>query len=69
VTVGTVALITGRQTVAFVQEFLATLKAAASEGAPFDEAFLRVKRSMLARGNPFVLSLVAYGDTGWKLMI
>lgn len=67
VTVGTVALITGRQTVDFVEHFLDALRAAADSKLPFDEAFLRVKREMLAEGNPFVLSLVAYGDSGWRL--
>jgi hypothetical protein len=67
ITLGTVALITGRQTVSFVERFLDALRAAAGDGLPFDEALLRVKREMLAEGNPFVLSLVAYGDSGWRL--
>lgn len=67
VTLGTVALITGRQTVSFVERFLDALRAAADSQLPFDEAFLRVKREMLAEGDPFVLSLVAYGDSGWRL--
>ena len=67
VTLGTVAMITGRQTVEFVDRFLSALRAAANDGLVFDEAFLQVKRSMLAEGNPFVLSLVAYGDSGWRL--
>ncbi|VDO17021.1 unnamed protein product [Brugia timori] len=69
VTVGTVALITGRQTVSFVQRFLDALRTAASQQMTFDEAFLQVKREMLADGNPFVLSLVAYGDSGWELQV
>jgi hypothetical protein len=68
-TVGTVALITGRQTVRFVQRFLDSLRAAALQKMPFDEAYLQVKREMLAEGNPFVLSLVAYGDSGWELEV
>lgn len=69
VTVGTLATIRGRQTVEFVKEFLKQLKKVAEEGLTFDEAMLRVKRQMLAKGNPFVLSLVAYGDTGWRIRI
>ena len=69
VTLGTVALITGRQSVTFVERFLLALQFAAKSGMPFDEALLRVKREMLASGNPFVLSLVSYGDSGWKLEI
>lgn len=69
VTVGTLATIRGRQTVEFVREFLAQLKDVAQQGLTFDEAILRVKRRMLAKGDPFVLSLVAYGDTGWRVRI
>ena len=67
VTIGTLATIRGRQTVEFVREFLAQLKQVAAEELTFDEAILRVKRRMLAKGDPFVLSLVAYGDTGWRV--
>lgn len=67
VTVGTLATIRGRQTVEFVREFVAQLKDVAQHGLTFDEAILRVKRRMLAKGDPFVLSLVAYGDTGWRV--
>ncbi|MGF6410086.1 hypothetical protein [Paraburkholderia sp. MM5482-R1] len=67
ITIGTVATIRGRQTVEFVRELLAELKAAASEERTFDEVFLLVKQRMLANGNPFVLSLVAYGNTGWRI--
>lgn len=66
-TVGTLATIRGRQTVEFVKEFLEQLRQVAEKELTFDEAILRVKRAMLARGNPFVLSLVAYGDTGWHV--
>ncbi len=69
VTVGTLATIRGRQTVEFVREFVAQLKQVAVEGLTFDEAILRVKRRMLAKGDPFVLSLVAYGDTGWRVQL
>jgi len=67
VTVGTLATIRGRQTVEFVREFIAQLKDVAQQELTFDEAILRVKRRMLAKGDPFVLSLVAYGDTGWRV--
>ena len=67
VTLGTLGMITGSQTVRFVEKLLAMMKSAAQQGANFDEAFLRVKRAMLAEGYPFVLSLIAYGNTGWRL--
>ena len=44
------------------------MKLAAAGGArTFDELFLAVKQRLLAKGDPFVLSLVAYGDTGWHV--
>ncbi len=68
VTIGTVATIRGRQTNDFVRELLAEMKLAAAGGArTFDELFLAVKQRLLAKGDPFVLSLVAYGDTGWRI--
>ncbi|MGF6410082.1 hypothetical protein [Paraburkholderia sp. MM5482-R1] len=67
VTIGTLATIRGRQTVEFIRELLVELKAVATEERTFDEVLLLVKRRMLAKGNPLVLSLVAYGDTGWKV--
>ena len=69
VTVGTLATIRGRQTVEFIKAFLEQLKRVAQEELTFDEAILRVKRRMLAKGDPFVLSLVAYGDTGWRVRL
>jgi hypothetical protein len=65
--VGTLATIRGRQTVNFVRTLLAALKASSGDSATFDEVFLRVKQQMLAEGDPFALSLIAYGDTGWRL--
>lgn len=67
VVIGTIALIRGRQTGAFVGALLAELRAATATGGTFDEVLLRVKRKLLAAGDPFVLSLMAYGDTGWRI--
>jgi hypothetical protein len=66
--IGTIATIRGRQTAAFVRALLAALReASANGGRTFDEVFLEVKRRLLAGGDPFVLSLLAYGDTGWHV--
>lgn len=65
---GTLATIRGRHAVPFLRELVAALQAAAQrEGATFGSALLEVKQRMLARGNPFVLALAAYGDAGWRL--
>lgn len=66
--IGTIATIRGRQVGAFVRTLLAELHNAAAGGSgTFDEVFLRVKQRLLAAGDPFVLSLMAYGDTGWRI--
>jgi hypothetical protein len=66
--IGTIATIRGRQTGAFIKALLAELKAAAADGTrTFDQVYLRVKQRLLARGDPFVLSLLAYGDAGWRI--
>jgi hypothetical protein len=66
-TIGTIATIRGRQACSFVRELLAELKLAADGAHTFDEVFLTVKQRLLAKGDPFVLSLLAYGDTGWRV--
>jgi hypothetical protein len=66
--IGTIATIRGRQTAAFVRSLLEALhEASTAGGRTFDEVFLDVKRRLLAGGDPFVLSLLAYGDTGWHV--
>ena len=65
--IGTIATIRGRQVGAFVRSLLAEMRNAAAAGGTFDEVFLRVKQRLLASGDPFVLSLLAYGDTGWRI--
>ena len=68
--IGTIATIRGRQVGAFVRALLTELRsAAAAGGGTFDEVFLRVKQRLLAAGDPFVLSLMAYGDTGWRIQV
>lgn len=66
--IGTIATIRGRQTGAFVRALMAELRSAAADGdRTFDQVFLRVKQRLLAGGDPFVLSVLAYGDTGWRI--
>ena len=65
---GTLSVIRGRHAVRFCQRLLSALKETSSHpGATFGEALLEVKRTMLAEGDPFVLTLAAYGDAGWRL--
>jgi len=66
--VGTLATIRGRRTVGFVRELMSALESQTGAGErTFGDAFLEVKRRLLAQGDSFVLSLVAYGDAGWRL--
>jgi hypothetical protein len=65
--IGTIATIRGRQVGAFVRALLGEMRSAAAGGGTFDEVFLRVKQRLLAGGDPFVLSLLAYGDSGWRI--
>jgi hypothetical protein len=62
--IGTLSPIRGRRAVPFVKELLTALSA---ENTTFGEAFLKVRRKLLATGDPFALTLVSYGDTDWIL--
>lgn len=64
--IGTLAIIRGRRTVAFVSELLSGVRTAAGTNKTFGEVFLECKRKLLANGDGFVLSLTAYGDVGWR---
>ncbi|MCC6196745.1 MAG: hypothetical protein IT518_20010 [Burkholderiales bacterium] len=64
--IGTIATIRGRQTTAFIKALLAEL-GAADGTRTFDQVFLRAKQRLLAAGDPFVLSVLAYGDSGWRI--
>lgn len=64
--IGTIATIRGRQCTAFIKALLAELRQA-DAAATFDQVFLRAKQRLLAAGDPFVLSVLAYGDSGWHI--
>lgn len=68
VVVGTLSLIRGRHATRFVGEFLAVMKKrAGTKNAMFGDVMLETKQTMLAAGDPFALTLVAYGDADWRL--
>lgn len=65
---GTLSTIRGRHAARFCAQLLAALKACgARPGATFGDVLLEVKQKLLAEGDPFVLTLAAYGDAGWRL--
>ncbi|HEU4888184.1 MAG TPA: hypothetical protein VFV49_09880, partial [Thermoanaerobaculia bacterium] len=68
IVVGTLSLIRGRHATRFVKEFVGALsKRVGTPDAVFGDVLLDVKRSMLAAGDPFALTLMAYGDADWRL--
>jgi hypothetical protein len=66
IVIGTLATIHGTHASRFVRVLLGKIKSK-SNGRPFDEILLEVKREMLAEGEPFVLSLAAYGHSSWRI--
>lgn len=66
IVLGTLATIHGTHASRFVRVLLGKIRSN-SNGRPFDEILLEVKREMLAEGEPFVLSLVAYGHGSWRI--
>jgi len=76
IVVGTLSLIRGRHATRFVKEFVSALSKRAgtqngtrdgTQDAVFGDVLLDAKRSMLAAGDPFALTLIAYGDADWRL--
>ncbi|HKR65164.1 MAG TPA: hypothetical protein VJZ00_15645, partial [Thermoanaerobaculia bacterium] len=68
IVVGTLSVIRGRHATRFVKEFVSALaQRAGTPDAVFGDVLLDIKRSMLAAGDPFALTLMAYGDADWRL--
>ena len=63
----TLTPVLGRHAVPVANVLLSELKRAAEDRETFGDALLRLRRSALAAGLPMALSLVAYGDAGWRL--
>jgi hypothetical protein len=60
--------ILGRQATLLASEIVSVLKELeAGNGATFGEAMLAVRRRMLRKGYPMVLSITSYGDADWRL--
>ncbi|MDR3703144.1 MAG: hypothetical protein P4L56_26095 [Candidatus Sulfopaludibacter sp.] len=61
-------LILGRQATVLAAQFVAVLKKmSAQKGATFGDVMLAVRRAMLRKGYPMVLSVSAVGDADWRL--
>lgn len=66
IVLGTLATVHGTHATRFVRALLGKIHLRGT-GRPFDEILLEVKREMLAEGEPFVLSLAAYGHSSWRI--
>jgi len=64
---GTLSTIRGRRAADFVRALLSALKEHQTDGKSFGDVFLETKRRLIAKGDGFALSLVAYGDVRWRL--
>jgi hypothetical protein len=61
-------MILGRQATILAEQFVAVLKKmSANKGSTFGDVMLAVRRLMLRKGYPMVLSVTAWGDAGWRL--
>ncbi|HYP06324.1 MAG TPA: hypothetical protein VER03_08800, partial [Bryobacteraceae bacterium] len=68
VVVTTSTLVLGRQATILAAEFAAVMnKLYGQKGATFGQVMLTVRRNMLRKGYPMVLSVSAYGDADWRL--
>jgi hypothetical protein len=63
VVLGTISTILGRHAASFAIELLKALKDESGKGTKFGDVLLGVKRRRVAAGDPFALSLAAYGDS------
>ncbi len=66
IVLGTLATVHGTRATRFARTLLEKIKTKGT-GRAFDEILLEVKREMLADGDPFVLSLAAYGNSAWRI--
>jgi len=65
---GTLSVIRGRHATRFVERFMKALSRwSGVRDATFGDALLETKRAMLADGDPFAVTLIAYGDADWRL--
>ena len=62
VVIGTLSIVLGRHAATFAIELLKLLHASAGKGVKFGDVLLDARRRRVAAGDPFALSLIAYGD-------
>ncbi|HEX8254103.1 MAG TPA: hypothetical protein VF846_13230, partial [Thermoanaerobaculia bacterium] len=67
VVIGTLSIVLGRHAATFAIELLKLLHASAGKGVKFGDVLLDARRRRVAAGDPFALSLIAYGDASITL--
>ncbi len=67
VVLGTLSVILGRHAAPFAVALLEALHASSGKGLKFGDVLLDVKRRRIAAGDPFALSLLAYGDVSIRM--
>lgn len=67
VVLGTLSVVLGRHAAPFAVALLEALHAAAGKGLKFGDVLLNVKRRRIGAGDPFALSLLAYGDVSIRM--
>lgn len=67
VVLGTLSIVLGRHAGGFAIALLEKLKEAVDSEAQFGDVLLDAKRRRIAAGDPFALSLIAYGDSSLRL--
>jgi hypothetical protein len=68
IVVASSTLVLGRQATVVAAEFVSTLKRMSkSKDKTFGDVVLSVRRTMLSKGFPMVMSVSAYGDADWRI--
>jgi len=68
IVVSTAAPVLGRQATVLAEEFVSVLKKLrGQDSTTFGDVMLTVRRNMLRKGVPVVLSVSSYGDADWRL--
>jgi hypothetical protein len=68
IVLATMSTIRGRHAVTFTENLLQEISSCVDAGnCTFGDALLATRRKLLAQGNPFVLTLTAYGDSEWLI--
>jgi hypothetical protein len=69
IVVSSATTILGRHAAPVAREFIKIMMKRKNEAATFGDVMLQVRRSMMCRGFPMVMSISSYGDADWRLYV